>query len=119
MKSSVVSIHNSLEDVVFHQIQQDIDIDALQDGDELEAFLGDWLKRFYPKFPVSFRRVRVPVVVGGGGPHLPSSLLLLAFNSSVILLRTRKLSALTPHLCSCGSDCLWTALIPVYSANVI
>ncbi|XP_029698265.1 adenylate cyclase activating polypeptide 1a isoform X1 [Takifugu rubripes] len=47
----------SLEDVVLHQILQDIDIDALPDGDEFEAFLGDWLKRFYPKFPVSFRLV--------------------------------------------------------------
>ncbi|XP_010788236.1 glucagon family neuropeptides isoform X3 [Notothenia coriiceps] len=45
----------SLEDIGFHPILQDIDFDALPDGDELEAFLGDWLKQFSPEFPVSFR----------------------------------------------------------------
>ncbi|XP_029979036.1 glucagon family neuropeptides isoform X2 [Sphaeramia orbicularis] len=41
----------SLEDIGFHQILQDIDFDGLPDGDELEAFLGDWLKQFSPVFP--------------------------------------------------------------------
>ncbi|XP_051267167.1 adenylate cyclase activating polypeptide 1a isoform X1 [Dicentrarchus labrax] len=36
----------SLEDIGFHQILQDIDFDALPDGDEFEAFMGDWLKQF-------------------------------------------------------------------------
>nr|XP_057916016.1 adenylate cyclase activating polypeptide 1a isoform X2 [Doryrhamphus excisus] len=39
-----------LEDVDFHPILQDIDFDALPDGDDFEAFLGDWLKRVSPKF---------------------------------------------------------------------
>ncbi|XP_041737098.1 glucagon family neuropeptides isoform X2 [Coregonus clupeaformis] len=34
---------------------QDIDFDALPDGDEFEAILGDWLKQFSPEFPVSSR----------------------------------------------------------------
>ncbi|XP_054621522.1 adenylate cyclase activating polypeptide 1a isoform X2 [Dunckerocampus dactyliophorus] len=38
------------EDVDFHHILQDIDFDALPDGDDFEAFLGDWLKRVPPKF---------------------------------------------------------------------
>lgn len=75
MKSLVVSIHNSLEDIVFQQILQDIDIDALTDGDEFEAFLRDWLKRFYPKLLVSFRLVpdAESLWVGGGvsPPLLP------------------------------------------------
>lgn len=41
----------SLEDIGFHRILQDIDFDALPDGDEFEAFLGDWLKQFSPQFP--------------------------------------------------------------------
>ncbi|XP_062415263.1 adenylate cyclase activating polypeptide 1a isoform X3 [Pungitius pungitius] len=41
----------SLGDVGFHRILQDIDFDALPDGDEFEAFLGDWLKQFSPEFP--------------------------------------------------------------------
>ncbi|XP_024910159.1 adenylate cyclase activating polypeptide 1a isoform X2 [Cynoglossus semilaevis] len=41
----------SPEDVDFPQFLQDIDFDALPDGDELEAFLGDWLKQFSPEFP--------------------------------------------------------------------
>uniref|UniRef100_A0A3Q1IPC0 Glucagon / GIP / secretin / VIP family domain-containing protein n=1 Tax=Anabas testudineus TaxID=64144 RepID=A0A3Q1IPC0_ANATE len=41
----------SLEDIDIHPILQEIDFDALPDGDELEAFLGDWLKQFSPKFP--------------------------------------------------------------------
>ncbi|XP_029935228.1 adenylate cyclase activating polypeptide 1a [Myripristis murdjan] len=45
----------SLEDIGFHQILQGIDFDALPDGDEFEAFLGDLLKQFSPEFPVSFR----------------------------------------------------------------
>ncbi|XP_056289971.1 adenylate cyclase activating polypeptide 1a isoform X2 [Pseudoliparis swirei] len=40
----------SLEDIGLHQILQDIDFDALPDGDEIEAFLGDWLKQFSHKF---------------------------------------------------------------------
>lgn len=55
IKSLVVFIHNSLEDIGFHQILQGIDFDALPDGDEFEAFLGDLLKQFSPEFPVSFR----------------------------------------------------------------
>nr|XP_046148222.1 glucagon family neuropeptides-like isoform X3 [Oncorhynchus gorbuscha] len=45
----------SPEDLGFHHILQDIDFDALPDGDEFEAILGDWLKQFSPKFPVSSR----------------------------------------------------------------
>ncbi|XP_047424558.1 adenylate cyclase activating polypeptide 1a isoform X1 [Mugil cephalus] len=45
----------SLEDIGIHHILQEIDFDALPDGDEFEAFLGDWLKQFSPEFPVSFR----------------------------------------------------------------
>ncbi|XP_020503227.1 adenylate cyclase activating polypeptide 1a isoform X1 [Labrus bergylta] len=41
----------SLEDIGFHPSLQDIDFDALPDGDEFEAFLGDWLKQFSPEFP--------------------------------------------------------------------
>ncbi|XP_060920331.1 adenylate cyclase activating polypeptide 1a isoform X2 [Labrus mixtus] len=41
----------SLEEIAFHPILQDIDFDALPDGDEFEAFLGDWLKQFSPEFP--------------------------------------------------------------------
>ncbi|XP_055086045.1 adenylate cyclase activating polypeptide 1a isoform X4 [Periophthalmus magnuspinnatus] len=41
----------SLEDIGFQHILQDIDFDALPDGDEFEAFLGDWLKQFSPMFP--------------------------------------------------------------------
>ncbi|XP_061877570.1 adenylate cyclase activating polypeptide 1a isoform X4 [Entelurus aequoreus] len=39
------------EDVAFHRALQDLDFDALPDGEDLEAFLGDWLKRVFPKFP--------------------------------------------------------------------
>ncbi|XP_035597379.1 glucagon family neuropeptides-like isoform X1 [Oncorhynchus keta] len=45
----------SPEDLGFHHILQDIDFDALPDGDEFEAILGDWLKQFSPEFPVSSR----------------------------------------------------------------
>ncbi|XP_030254758.1 adenylate cyclase activating polypeptide 1a isoform X3 [Sparus aurata] len=45
----------SLEDIGMHQILQDINFDALPDGDEFEAFMGDWLKQFSPEYPVSFR----------------------------------------------------------------
>ncbi|KAM6900343.1 adenylate cyclase activating polypeptide 1a isoform 2-T2 [Xenentodon cancila] len=45
----------SLEDIGFHQILQAIDIDALPDGDEFDAFLGDLLKQFSPEFAVSFQ----------------------------------------------------------------
>ncbi|XP_061778189.1 adenylate cyclase activating polypeptide 1a isoform X2 [Nerophis ophidion] len=38
------------EDVAFHRALQDMDFDALPDGEDLEAFLGDWLKRVFPKF---------------------------------------------------------------------
>lgn len=55
IKSLVVFIHDSLEDIGFHQIQQVIDFDALPDGEEFEAFLGDWLKQFSPEFAVSCR----------------------------------------------------------------
>uniref|UniRef100_A0AAV2L9Y2 Glucagon / GIP / secretin / VIP family domain-containing protein n=1 Tax=Knipowitschia caucasica TaxID=637954 RepID=A0AAV2L9Y2_KNICA len=41
----------SLEDIGFHHILQDIDFDALPDGDEIEAILGDWLKQFPPVLP--------------------------------------------------------------------
>ncbi|XP_023806098.1 pituitary adenylate cyclase-activating polypeptide isoform X2 [Oryzias latipes] len=44
----------SLEDVAFHRVLQELDFDALPDGDEFEAFLGDWLKQFSPQFAVSF-----------------------------------------------------------------
>ncbi|XP_058505630.1 adenylate cyclase activating polypeptide 1a isoform X3 [Solea solea] len=47
----------SLEDIDFHQILQDINFDALPDGDEFEAFLGDWLKQLSPEFLVSFRLI--------------------------------------------------------------
>ncbi|XP_061569653.1 adenylate cyclase activating polypeptide 1a isoform X1 [Cololabis saira] len=40
----------SLEDISFHQILQEIDFDALPDGEEFDAFLGDWLKQFSPEF---------------------------------------------------------------------
>ncbi|XP_061821753.1 adenylate cyclase activating polypeptide 1a isoform X3 [Nerophis lumbriciformis] len=39
------------EDVAFHRALQDLDFDALPDGEDLEAFLRDWLKRVFPKFP--------------------------------------------------------------------
>ncbi|XP_038153872.1 adenylate cyclase activating polypeptide 1a isoform X4 [Cyprinodon tularosa] len=45
----------SLEDIGFHHVLQVIDFDALPDGDELDAFLGNWLKQFSPEFAVSFR----------------------------------------------------------------
>ncbi|XP_014838430.1 PREDICTED: pituitary adenylate cyclase-activating polypeptide isoform X3 [Poecilia mexicana] len=45
----------SLEDIGIQHILQAIDFDALPDGDELDAFLGDWLKQFSPEFAVSFR----------------------------------------------------------------
>ncbi|XP_029004487.1 glucagon family neuropeptides-like isoform X2 [Betta splendens] len=41
----------SLEDISLPQILQDIDFDALPDGDEFEAFLGEWLKQFSPELP--------------------------------------------------------------------
>nr|XP_020442110.1 glucagon family neuropeptides-like isoform X2 [Monopterus albus] len=41
----------SLEDKDIHHILQGINIDALPDGDEFEAILGDWLKQFSPEFP--------------------------------------------------------------------
>ncbi|KAM4718217.1 adenylate cyclase activating polypeptide 1a isoform 1-T2 [Anableps anableps] len=44
----------SPEDIGFHHVLQVIDFDALPDGDELDAFLGDWLKQFSPEFAVSF-----------------------------------------------------------------
>ena len=53
IKSLVVFIYNSPEDIGFHHILQDIDFDVLLDGDEFEAILGDWLKQFSPEFPVS------------------------------------------------------------------
>ncbi|KAJ8385848.1 hypothetical protein AAFF_G00182040 [Aldrovandia affinis] len=40
----------SPEDLNFHHILQDINFDALPDGDEFEAILGDWLKQFSPEF---------------------------------------------------------------------
>ncbi|XP_023123281.2 adenylate cyclase activating polypeptide 1a isoform X3 [Amphiprion ocellaris] len=63
----------SLEDIGFHQILQDIDFDALPDGDEFEAFLGDWLKQFSPEFPVSFRLFPEAVSSQGGFSCLPFS----------------------------------------------
>ncbi|XP_061821752.1 adenylate cyclase activating polypeptide 1a isoform X2 [Nerophis lumbriciformis] len=50
-KTPVVSVHNRHEDVAFHRALQDLDFDALPDGEDLEAFLRDWLKRVFPKFP--------------------------------------------------------------------
>ncbi|KAM8822742.1 adenylate cyclase activating polypeptide 1a isoform 2-T5 [Spinachia spinachia] len=41
----------SLGDIGLRRILQDIDFDALPDGEEFEAFLGDWLKQFSPEFP--------------------------------------------------------------------
>lgn len=41
----------SPEDIGFHHILQDIDFDALLDGDEFEAFLGDWRKKCTPMVP--------------------------------------------------------------------
>lgn len=41
----------SLEDIGFHHILQDINFDALPDGEEFEAILGDWLKQFSPMIP--------------------------------------------------------------------
>ncbi|XP_076617819.1 adenylate cyclase activating polypeptide 1a isoform X1 [Chaetodon auriga] len=68
----------SLEDIGIQQILQDIDFDALPDGDEFEAFLGDWLKQFSPEFPVSFRLF--PDAVSSRG-RLMSLPFLLTFNS--------------------------------------
>ncbi|XP_034718286.1 adenylate cyclase activating polypeptide 1a isoform X1 [Etheostoma cragini] len=60
----------SLEDIGFQHILQDIDFDALPDGDEFEAFLGDWLKQFSPEFPVSFRLFPEAVILAGAS-HVP------------------------------------------------
>ncbi|XP_023275876.1 pituitary adenylate cyclase-activating polypeptide isoform X1 [Seriola lalandi dorsalis] len=60
----------SLEDIGIHHILQDIDFDALPDGDEFEAFLGDWLKQFSPEFPVSFR-LFPEAVSSQGASHVP------------------------------------------------
>ncbi|XP_039646889.1 adenylate cyclase activating polypeptide 1a isoform X1 [Perca fluviatilis] len=60
----------SLEDIGFHHILQDIDFDALPDGDEFEAFLGDWLKQFSPEFPVSFRLFPEAVILAAAS-HVP------------------------------------------------
>ncbi|XP_028288762.1 adenylate cyclase activating polypeptide 1a isoform X1 [Parambassis ranga] len=62
----------SLEDIGFHHILQEIDFDALPDGDEFEAFLGDWLKQFSPEFLVSFRLFPEAVSFGGTS-HVPPS----------------------------------------------
>ncbi|XP_070784145.1 adenylate cyclase activating polypeptide 1a isoform X1 [Enoplosus armatus] len=64
----------SLEDIGFHHIQ-DIDFDALPDGDEFEAFMGDWLKQFSPEFPVSFRLFPEAVSSWGRLMSLPFLLL--------------------------------------------
>ncbi|XP_032360086.1 adenylate cyclase activating polypeptide 1a isoform X3 [Etheostoma spectabile] len=60
----------SLEDIGFQHILQDIDFDALPDGDEFEAFLGDWLKQFSPEFPVSFRLFPEAVILARAS-HVP------------------------------------------------
>ncbi|XP_013855493.1 glucagon family neuropeptides isoform X2 [Austrofundulus limnaeus] len=88
----------SLEDIGFHQILQVIDFDALPDGDEFEAFLGDWLKQFSPEFAVSFRLFPEAV----SSPGLLTSLPFFSFSFShlVILLQT----LLSPHLCSRLTD---------------
>ncbi|XP_066537305.1 adenylate cyclase activating polypeptide 1a isoform X2 [Hoplias malabaricus] len=39
------------EDIDLHQFLQDIDIGALPDGDEIEAFMLNWLRQFLPDFP--------------------------------------------------------------------
>ncbi|KAM3843327.1 glucagon family neuropeptides-like [Diretmus argenteus] len=40
----------SLEDISFHHILHDVDFDALPDGDEFGAILGEWLRQFSPEF---------------------------------------------------------------------
>lgn len=72
IKSLVVSIHNSLEDIGLHQILQDIDFDAIRDGDELEAYLEDLLKQFSPEFPVSVRLFH-EARSSSGASHVPPS----------------------------------------------
>lgn len=79
IKSLVVFIHNSLEDIGLHQILQEIDFDALPDGDEFEAFLGEWLKQFSPEIPVSFRLFPEAMTLQGHLMSLP--FFLLIFNS--------------------------------------
>uniref|UniRef100_A0A8C6KW89 Adenylate cyclase activating polypeptide 1 n=1 Tax=Nothobranchius furzeri TaxID=105023 RepID=A0A8C6KW89_NOTFU len=83
----------SLEDVDFHQILQVIDFDALPDGEEVEAFLGDWLKQFSPEFAVSFR-LFPKAVSSQGASHLPPPPF---FFSPVILLQ---IHFFPTHLCS-------------------
>ncbi|XP_004546932.2 adenylate cyclase activating polypeptide 1a isoform X2 [Maylandia zebra] len=66
----------SLEDIGFHHILQEIDFDALPDGEEFEAFLGEWLKQFSPEIPVSFRLFPEAVSLQGASyapPFSPSS----------------------------------------------
>ncbi|XP_052007896.1 glucagon family neuropeptides-like [Xyrauchen texanus] len=41
----------SPEDLDLHQFLQDIDFGVHPDGDEIEAFLLDWLRQFPPEFP--------------------------------------------------------------------
>lgn len=80
IKSLVVFIHNSLEDIGFHHILQEIDFDALPDGDEFEAFLGEWLKQFSPEIPVSFRLFPEAVSLQGAS-YAPPFFSLLTFSS--------------------------------------
>ncbi|XP_038585941.1 adenylate cyclase activating polypeptide 1a isoform X2 [Micropterus salmoides] len=68
----------SLEDIGFHHILQDIDFDALPDGDEFETFMGDWLKQFSHEFLVSFRLLIEALSSRGRLMSLP---FLLTFNS--------------------------------------
>nr|XP_015810157.2 adenylate cyclase activating polypeptide 1a isoform X2 [Nothobranchius furzeri] len=85
----------SLEDVDFHQILQVIDFDALPDGEEVEAFLGDWLKQFSPEFAVSFRLF--PKAVSSQGASHPPPPPPPFFFSPVILLQ---IHFFPTHLCS-------------------
>ncbi|KAM9712704.1 adenylate cyclase activating polypeptide 1a isoform 3-T3 [Menidia menidia] len=61
----------SLEDLGFHQILQEINFDALPDGEEFEAFLGDWLKQFSPEFGVSFPDLSGGRFLASGVSHAP------------------------------------------------
>lgn len=53
IKRVVFFIYNSPEDLDLHQFLQDIDIGALPDGDEFEAFMRNWLIQFPSNIPVS------------------------------------------------------------------
>lgn len=97
IKSLVVFIHNSLEDIGIQHILQAIDFDALPDGDELDAFLGDWLKQFSPEFAVSFR-----LFPETGISQVPPSFFFFVLFFFLTLWGCFRLSnqtLLSPHLC--------------------